>query len=132
MHRPPRGGNDIDPFEVALQRDEEAVLNFLGPPSPNYLKIVYPFYNSPRLVAQDGAFTIHSDPWRSIESYVDTDFGGTKLHLEAFYFWCIPAANKVGIIKELSGLGITERTVYPDLDGLAKSLWETEVLWHGT
>jgi hypothetical protein len=35
----------------------------------------------------------------------------------------------VGIIEELSGLGITERTVYPNLDGLAKSLWETEVLW---
>jgi FRG domain len=132
MHRPPHGGNDIDPFKVDSQPDEEALFDFLDPPcAPNYMKIIYPFYNSPRLVAQDGAFTIHSDPTKSIESYVDTDFDRQNLHLEALYFWCIPAAKKDGIIKELNGLGITERTVYPDLDGLAKSLWETEVLWHG-
>ena len=131
MHRPRVGGNDIDPFEFALQRDEKSVLEFLGPPTLDYLKIIYPFYNSPRLVAQDGAFTVHSDPWKPIEAYVSTEFDCTNLHLEALYFWCIPAADKVGIIEELSGLGITERTVYPDLDALAKSLWETEVLWNG-
>jgi hypothetical protein len=130
MHRQQKGGNDIDPFEFAL-RGDETVFDLLGPPSIDYLKIIYPFYNSPRLVAQDGAFTIHSDPWKPIESYVATDFDTPNLHLEAFYSWCIPVAHKVGIIKELSGLGITERTVYPDLDGLARSLWETEVLWHG-
>jgi hypothetical protein len=97
-------------------------------PSP-HLKIIYPFYNSPRVVAQDGAFTVHSDPWTPIEDYADMDFDCTSLDLEAFYFWCIPADDKVRIIKELSSLGITERTVFPDLDGLAKSLWETEVLW---
>jgi hypothetical protein len=130
MHRPlPPGENDIDPFEVGGKPDEKALFDFLGSPSPN-LKIIYPFLNSPRLVAQDGAFTVHSDPWRSIESYEATDFDRENLHLEALYFWCIPAGKKVDIIKELSGLGITERTVYPDLDGLAKSIWETEVLWN--
>jgi hypothetical protein len=131
MHRPTRGGNDIDPFKLATKTDEEAVFKFLGPASASYLKIIYPFYNSPRLVAQDGAFTVHSNPWRSIESYEAEKFKPMNLHLEALYYWRIPADNKVRIIKELSGLGITERTVYPDLDGLAKSLWETEVLWHG-
>ncbi len=131
MHRPsPPGENDIDPFEVGHIQDEKVLFDLLGPRSSNSLKIIYPFLNSPRLVAQDGAFTVHSDPWRSIESYVATDFDSKNLHLEALYFWCIPAANKVGIIEELSGLGITERTVYPDLDGIAKSVWETEVLWN--
>jgi hypothetical protein len=131
MHRPsPPGENDIDPFEVGHIQDEKVLFDLLGPRSSNSLKIIYPFLNSPRLVAQDGAFTVHSDPWRSIESYVATDFDPKNLHLEALYFWCISAANKVGIIEELSGLGITERTVYPDLDGIAKSVWETEVLWN--
>jgi FRG domain len=131
MHRPPHGENDRkNDIVVERQSDEEELFNLLDPPSaPSYMKIIYPFYNSPRLVAQDGAFTIHSDPTKSIESYETTDFEKENLHLEAFYFWCIPADNKVGIIKELSGLGITERAVYPDLDGLAKSIWETEVLW---
>jgi FRG domain len=131
MHRPPDGGNDIDPFKLALPRDEEALFNFLGPPATSYLKIIYPFHNSPRLVAQDGAFTVHSDPWIPIEEYVARDFDSANPHLEALYFWRIPAPKKVGITKELSGLGITERTVYPDLDGIAKSVWETEVLWNG-
>jgi hypothetical protein len=131
MHRPQVGGNDIDPFEFAAQKDEQTLFNFLGPQYHNYLKIIYPFYNSPRLVAQDGAFTVHSDPWKSIESYKDENFDCTNLHLEALYFWIIPAVDKLGIIEELSGLGINERSVYPDLDGLAKSLWETEVLWNG-
>ncbi len=81
MHRPQRGENDIDPFEVDRQTNEKALFEFLGPPSPDYMKIIFPFYNSPRLVAQDGAFTIHSDPWRSIESYVATDFDRKNLHL---------------------------------------------------
>ena len=55
----------------------------------------------------------HSDPCRSMESNVDEDFSTANLHIEALYFWCISAAKKVNIIKELSGLGITERTVYP-------------------
>jgi hypothetical protein len=133
MHRPAPSDidplNDTDPFEFAGQTDEKALFKFLGPPTLDYLKIIYPFYNSPRLVAQDGAFTVHSDPWKPVEKYVDVDFDCRNLHIEGFYFWCIPAAAKIGIIEELSGLGITERTVYPDLDGLAKSLWETEVLW---
>jgi len=77
MHRPPDGGNDIDPFEFALW-DEKAVFKFLGPPSPNYLKIIYPFYNSPRLVAQDGAFTIHSDPWTSVNGWQDLRLDGGR------------------------------------------------------
>ena len=32
-------------------------------------------------------------------------------------------------LRELSGLGITRRTAFPDLDGVARSLWETQVLW---
>ncbi len=62
MHRPlPPGEGDIDPFEVGRQPDEKGLLDFLRYPSPS-LRIIYPFFNSPRLVAQDGAFTIHSDP----------------------------------------------------------------------
>jgi hypothetical protein len=121
MHRPQVGTNDIDPFDFVNQKDERALFKFLGPATPDYLKIIYPFYNSPRLAAQDGAFTVHSDPWVSLEKYMRRHFDGRKyLHLEALYWWCIPAENKVGIVKELSGLGITERTVYPISMGLLR------------
>jgi hypothetical protein len=88
-------------------------------------------YNSPRLLAQDGAFTFHSNPWKSLESYADEQvvFADEDLDIAKLYWWHIPAKYKINIIKELSGLGITHRSVYPDLDGVARSLLETEVLW---
>ena len=99
-------------------------------PSQNHaIKILHPFYNSPRLLAQDGAFTWHMDPWHSIESHAGRPFGGKYLDIERLYRWRVPARSKVLVVKELSGLGITRRSLFPDLDGVARSLWETEVLW---
>jgi hypothetical protein len=103
-------------------------------PSAKYaIKVIHPFYNSPRLVAQDGIFTLHYDPWHSIEHYKydDLEFVEDCLDIEKLYSWTIPEAAKVNILKELIGLGITKRTVYPDLDGIAQSLWQTEVLFKG-
>ena len=57
------------------------------------------------------------------------DFIRDNLDIEKLYSWRVPQAHKTRIIKGLSGLGITERIVFPDLDGVAKSLWETAVLW---
>jgi len=56
-------------------------------------------------------------------------FADKDLDIAKLYWWHIPSTNKLKIIKELSGLGITHRSVYPDLDGVARSLLETEVLW---
>lgn len=127
---------DLDAFKLARCKDEKKLFNHLDTnggktcdPS-DAIRIVYPFYNSPRLLAQDGAFTMHSNPWRSIESYKDP-FKRENLDIETLHFWNVPAEKKLNILKELSSLGITQRSLFPDLDGVARSLWETEVLWHG-
>jgi hypothetical protein len=136
MHRRPgTDDGDLDAFELA-RRESEALLfehpvDGEGERPPDAIRIIYPFYNSPRLLAQDGAFTIHSSPWRSIESYVGEPFEAGNLDIEKLYCWSIPAECKAKIVKELSGLGITQRSLFPDLDGVARSLWETEVLWNG-
>jgi hypothetical protein len=93
------------------------------------VKLVHPFYNSPRLLAQDGAFTWHSDPWTPLEDYVGQTFKPEHLDIQQLFQWIIPSGEKEGILEDLSGLGITHRSVYPNLDGIAESLWETEVLW---
>ena len=93
------------------------------------IKIIHPFYNSPRLLAQDGAFTWHTDPWHPIESFAARSFAPNYLDIERLFRWRVPARSKGPIVQELSGLGITHRSLYPDLDGIARSLWETEVLW---
>ena len=131
---------DIDAFVLAALEDEKKLFSSCAwaeqgscdaacPPDEYALKIVHPFYNSPRLLAQDGAFTWHSNPWKSIESYAGEPFAPKNLDLERLYKWHVPSEAKLAVMKELSGLGITRRTVFPDLDGVAESLWETEVLW---
>ena len=132
MLRWPDEGYDIDAFKLAQLKTEEKVFDYRmrgGDPSNDAIKIVHPFYNTPRLLAQDGAFTIHSHPQKSIEDYNGKVFKKSNLDIHALYCWCVPKDNKKNIVEGLSGLGITHRSVYPDLDGIARSLWETEVLW---
>lgn len=134
------GSKDVDVFELAGIADEAKLFSFHAwdkkgsfeavDPSDKYaIKILHPFYNSPRILAQDGAFTWHTDPWHPIESYAGRPFSYKNLDIERLYRWRVPAKAKLPIIEELSGLGITRRAVFPDLDGIAGSIWETEVLW---
>jgi hypothetical protein len=95
------------------------------------VKIVHPVFNSARLIAQEGGFTLHSDPWRSLEDLVEVRFGKRCLDIEHLYRWSVPKIAKPNLLRELSGLGVSHRNMFPELDGIARSLWETEVLWNG-
>jgi hypothetical protein len=59
------------------------------------------------------------------------EFEIEDIDIENLYQWKVPADHKSNIIRELSGLGVSHRSAFPDLDGIAKSIWETEVLWNG-
>jgi hypothetical protein len=96
---------------------------------PQGIRILFPFFNSPRAVAQDGAYTIHPDPWRPLDCYRNEPFEKCRLNIERLYTWLIPSDAKLEILQQLNRLGITRRTAFPDLDGIARSLWETQVLW---
>jgi len=81
------------------------------------------------MVAQDGTFTLHSNPRRPLDQYAGVLFRPRNLDISALYTWRISAKSKPAVIEELSGLGITHRMLFPDLDGIARSVWETDVLW---
>ncbi len=127
---------DLDAFELAERKSEDELLKlpimhkmkgYSADESDKYaIKIVHPIYNSPRVLAQDGAFTFHSNPQMRVEDLEGKPFAEHNLDIEKLYCWSV--TNKAKIIEELSGLGITERLVYPDLDGIAKSLSQTAVL----
>jgi len=117
-----------DAFCLARQHSEATLLG--KSPRPE-VKIIHPVYNSTRVVAQDGGFTMHGDPWQPLETCAGLLFEPAALDIERLYRWDVPGNKKGDIVRELSGLGITHRTLFPDLDGIARSLWETEVLWNG-
>ncbi|MBB1466582.1 hypothetical protein H5300_25630, partial [Vibrio sp. SG41-7] len=73
---------------------------------------------SERVVNQAGLFTVHHEPRKAF----DTD----KLHK-----FVIPGELKPQIQSKLGLLGINESTIYPGLDGIAKSL-KTEFYNHTT
>jgi hypothetical protein len=133
-----KGIESLDAFELGRRQTEADLFGMfevvtdrpqVGKATNAAIRVVDPFYNDARMLAQDGAFTFHSDPWRPMEEYVGAIFENDRLDVQELYRWEIPASAKTEIVKELSGLGITHRTVFPDLDGIAQSIWETEVLW---
>jgi len=103
-----------------------------GSETEDAVKILHPFYNSPRIIAQSGVFTFHSNPKLCLDSYEGKLFRRERLDIQCLIRWDIEAGKKNRIIKELENVGINRRTVFPDLDGLARGLWESEVLWNGS
>jgi hypothetical protein len=117
---------DIDVFDLIGTASEEELFEQA---KNSGIRILFPFFNSPRAVAQEGIYTVHPDPWRPLDCYRDEPFEEDHLDIERLYAWSIPSGAKIDILRQLSSSGLTRRTVYPDLDGIARSLWETQVLW---
>lgn len=77
---------------------------------------------SPRMISQQGMYTLHTFERCALEKLADTDckeFGdGRFLHKII-----IPTCAKEGLRSELGLLaGVSEEVLFPDLDGLARSI----------
>lgn len=139
--RIPDESYDLDMLKFTTLNDDQhgpfKLYEELGEPkdekhTEDAVKILHPFYNSPRIIAQGGVFTFHSNPKILLDSYQDKLFRCERLDIECLIPWDIgPNEVKKGILRELENVGINRRAVCPDLDGLAQGLWETEVLWNG-
>jgi hypothetical protein len=92
------------------------------------IRIVFPVNPSPRLTAQSGVFTLHGDPWTDLVKCAGKAYSRDQLDIDRLKRWTVPTQNKAAIILDLERVAINSRTLFPDLDGLARGLWETEVL----
>ena len=108
----------------------------LFPGNPVAVKLIYPVYNSERITAQKGIFSWHSHPRISLEMYAGQDFDDDKLDVAYLVRWPVnrPAseATRGQLVQDLERLAVNQRSIFPDLGGLATGLWHTEVLWKGT
>jgi hypothetical protein len=134
----------IDGLELANCATEEELFRYFDlrttlqrwgksawPDRPNSIKLLEPPYNSPRLLAQDGVFTAGDCPSIPMEELSDYGLDEKNVDIHTMYRWSIKQGAKPRLLEELSGLGFTRRAAFPDLDGIAGSLWETIVLWKG-
>jgi len=92
------------------------------------IRIVYPFYPTQRMTAQSGLFTIHGEPSKDLRGLASDFYKPEECDIESGGKWIIPADKKRGILVELNRLGISSRTLLPELDGIAAGLWQTELL----
>ena len=91
------------------------------------IRILYPLYVSPRMVVQHSFFTIQDNPWCAIDEY-NTKETEDSIDIEKVMMWKVLKDDRFNIICQLERLGIDNRTIFPDLDGLAKGIWQLEIV----
>lgn len=106
------------PSDIDVLKDEDP-LQISG------VRFVHPTHVSPRLVVQGGSFTIHSHPWKDLADFDSDQADVDVLRLKKL---TVPAAAKKQLVNELLRLGISTRTLFPDLDGISRGLWQVEVI----
>lgn len=106
---PPATGNERKQDELAKKYELDKI--------PQYPLALYPTMSFPRMVNQLSTFTIHPIPHQGKNTISDllTD----KKYLVRYI---IPQDCKLNLISDLMSLGISRRTLFPDLDGLSKTI----------
>lgn len=138
MVRVDDGDHDLDVLALSTASSGKSPFNIFDPTPKSRrgvvadaIKILHPFYNSPRIVSQDGVFTLHSDPNRPLDEYANRKFHDQSLDIAQLVRIPIPSNAKRTLVIQLDTFAINRRTVFPDLDGIAKHLWEVETMWRG-
>lgn len=91
------------------------------------VRLLYPFYSSPRMIVQNCFFTIQDNPWSPLENYEGRN-QEEYIEINKIFEWKVLKEYRWEIITQLERLGINNRTLFPDLDGLAKGLWQLEIV----
>jgi len=89
----------------------------------SYPYAIRPAMYVPRMISQLGAFTIHPTPVGESSGSMTESFCDSK----ALIRYIIPRACKPQLFMDLAALGITRRTLFGDLDALAKTVVATEL-----
>jgi hypothetical protein len=116
---------DIDVFSVA------AGPLSLYEPQARAVKLIYPVYNSGRITAQEGLFSWHSHPRESLESWARRPFDDSQLDIAVLAAWRVSVESRTTLLEELERLGVNQRTIFPDLEGITKGIWQSVVLRSG-
>lgn len=112
-------------------RDLDVFHERLSPLAVRGIKLVYPFYPTPRLTAPSGMFTLHGDPWTDLMRGARPRYGRDDLDIMKLQRWTVSSHCKPAMILDLERFAVNSRTLFPDFDGLARGLWQTQVIRHG-
>ena len=89
-------------------------------------KFFQPPFNSARVAAQGGWFSVH--PYYAQDKFKALD--EDVIHTPWIWHMEIPASEKPSVLKKLNALGVNHRSLFPDLDGLCRHIsWEHTSQW---
>ena len=108
----------IDPISDNQERQEKLAKEFGLSEIPQYPLALSPTMNFSRMVAQLSTFTIHPIPRKGNTM---PDLLTDKKYLVRYV---IPQDCKLNLVNDLKSLGISRRTLFPDLDGLSQTIIE--------
>ena len=117
IRRQARDEHDLDVFDERV-----------SPLDVRGIKLVYPFYPTPRMTAQSGMFTLHGDPWADVIKCAGKRYRLSELDIADLRRWTVTSRCKSEVILDLERMAVNSRTLFPDLEGLAKGLWQTEII----
>lgn len=111
--------SDLEDDEVP-STEEPKVQRYLPEPFsekelPKQPVAFQPRWNSPRMVAQKGMFTIHGRDMKALEDYEELRPHLVKIEIDYYY-------REVILEEELPYAGISESNLYPELSGLCREL----------
>lgn len=118
---------DSDVYIYALDAENMSLKNpyQTNPFSLESTKIIQPRFNNPRIIAQDGWFTLHcfsqnNKEWISLEKDEETR--------NSLMEFVIPASARKEILNALNRHGTSVRTLFPDLSGVCQFInWKHQM-----
>ncbi|PAU75420.1 FRG domain-containing protein [Halomonas salipaludis] len=116
-----------DAYVYGLEADSLLEEDVYGrdPFTPLKTRIIQPRLNNPRIIAQQGWFTLHRYAKKNSKFVPLEQNTETKKHLNEFR---IPAGSRGAMLGALERHGISSKTVFPDLVGLCNHLnWKHEL-----
>lgn len=119
-------------WAIQRRQDEDHDLRILdsavSPLDVRGIKIVYPFYPTPRMTVQSGVFTIQDDPWQPLQNFSGHRFDDEDLDIERMTCWQVRGDARKNIICQIERLGTNSRTLFPELDGISTGLWHSVIV----
>ncbi|HLG13727.1 MAG TPA: hypothetical protein VJH03_04255 [Blastocatellia bacterium] len=89
--------------------------------------------HKPRVTVQSSVFTLQDDPGRNLEDYKPKEFRESpkQFQIERLIRWRVPGEDRAKIVKDLNRNGIHAGTLFPDLDGAARGVVQSEIVYDG-
>lgn len=118
--RQPEEAFDLNVFDQPpwrpYKRDEDFEFAIAG------IKLIYPFNVTPRITAQGCIFTIQEMPNISLHEYPFESLKRADFDIFHLRRWKVPGGVKKECREQLAYLDITQRSLFPDVQGLAEGI----------